>query len=320
MYGRKQSSRDWYLTLRNLMNDLGFDETIIEPCLFTKRGVVVCCHVDDRLLIAKKSKLIEYVEQCIAESYQIKRNGDLSKFLGIIFTRDKLTRSFTMSQETAIQDLALKFKVTSERPPKQPLKSNKFPDGIPADSGLYMAIIGSLLYVARMTRPDVMAAVSMLSRYAQNPNEHHYQAATKTVKMKLGGAKDDNVVVAAYADSDWPGYEEKSRMGYLVKIGDLVLQTANSDSQVNVRYPEPISIKEDNSRAKLLFDITRHTRGIPLRVTPAGHRFASQVPPTVLFFIATFFSGVWTVGITSSYTQNRSLWKTGWAVTIIGGC
>ena len=54
----------------------------------------------------------------------------------------------------------------------------KDPMGEHVDSALYKQLVGSLMYLTS-TRPDLMFAVSLLSRYMEHPTTLHLQAAKR---------------------------------------------------------------------------------------------------------------------------------------------
>lgn len=75
----------------------------------------------------------------------------------------------------------------------------------------YREIIGSLMYCATMTRPDITYAVSMLSQFLKTPRTTHLKAAkcvlcylsgTRDLKLLLGG----NSSVAGFSDTDWASH------------------------------------------------------------------------------------------------------------------
>lgn len=43
----------------------------------------------------------------------------------------------------------------------------------------YRALIGSLMYLANRTRPDILFAVNFLAKFIELPLEKHWQAANK---------------------------------------------------------------------------------------------------------------------------------------------
>jgi hypothetical protein len=96
------------------------------------------------------------------------------------------------------------------------------------DVELYRRIIGSLLYLALRTRPDVLVAVSILARFSQSPTAYCHRSAKRflrylrgTVNMTLvyrNGEKHLN----AFVESDYAGdtVDCKSMSGCFVKICD----------------------------------------------------------------------------------------------------
>ena len=87
------------------------------------------------------------------------------------------------------------------------------------------------MYVASGTRPDIMFAVSKLSRFLSCYQEVHWQAAiqvvhylkgTREMELQLGGSSPDLSLIG-YCDSDYandPGQEgHRSVTGYCFSLG-----------------------------------------------------------------------------------------------------
>jgi len=103
------------------------------------------------------------------------------------------------------------------------------------------------MYLAITTRPDIMFAVSQLSRFMQNPGEKHVTAAKRVLRYIRGatgyGLKFDGKQIPGEAnpkpkqklsitvdcDADWGGEldERKSRSGYLVRINGSIVSYAS---------------------------------------------------------------------------------------------
>ncbi|GMG17193.1 unnamed protein product [Phytophthora fragariaefolia] len=82
----------------------------------------------------------------------------------------------------------------------------------------YRSLIGSLMYLACGTRPDISVAVAKLSRFLGNPGEKHWNSGIKVVKYFLktknigilyDGASSSELV--AYSDADWTGNRDDRR-------------------------------------------------------------------------------------------------------------
>ena len=95
----------------------------------------------------------------------------------------------------------------------------------------YCSLVGSLMYIALGTRPDIAFAVSKLSRFLDCYREPHWQAAVRVVRylkdtqrflLRLGGMSSSLI---GYCDSDYandPGAEgRRSVTGYTGSVSAL---------------------------------------------------------------------------------------------------
>ena len=57
---------------------------------------------------------------------------------------------------------------------------------IAQDQLRYSQIIGSLMYLASVTRPDISFAMSKLSRFVSNPRDKHYHALERVLRYLKG--------------------------------------------------------------------------------------------------------------------------------------
>ena len=88
----------------------------------------------------------------------------------------------------------------------------------------YRGVVRSLLYIAKQTRPDILATVTQLSPFLENPGRAHWVAAKSGLRYlkeskdlelcytkKVGGVK-----LCGFADADWAGDldDRKSTTGY----------------------------------------------------------------------------------------------------------
>lgn len=99
--------------------------------------------------------------------------------------------------------------------------------GQKVNSTLYKKMVGSLMYLIA-TRPNIMHAVSLISRYMENPTEAHLLAA-KRIFRYLQGTSDFGVLykkgaqqeLFGFTDSDYAGDEDdrKSTSRYIFMMG-----------------------------------------------------------------------------------------------------
>jgi hypothetical protein len=95
----------------------------------------------------------------------------------------------------------------------------------------YQRAVGSLMYAMLRTRPNIAYTVSVVSRFAANPDQSHKAAVTrilrylrKTVNCVLvfKRAFDD---LAGYSDADWAGdhLTKRSTSGYIFSVKSAVI-------------------------------------------------------------------------------------------------
>ena len=73
-------------------------------------------------------------------------------------------------------------------------------------------MVGSLLYVAIATRPDISQAVGATSKYCSNPSEAHLTAVKRilrylkeTINLGLKCEKLESSTLVGYSDANWGG-------------------------------------------------------------------------------------------------------------------
>ncbi|KAI9092933.1 hypothetical protein K1719_027456 [Acacia pycnantha] len=83
----------------------------------------------------------------------------------------------------------------------------------------YASAIGSIMYAMLCTRPDVSFALSMTSRYKQDPGEGHWTAVKNTLKylrrtedlFLVYGGLEDELCVIGYTDASFQTDQDDSR-------------------------------------------------------------------------------------------------------------
>ena len=79
----------------------------------------------------------------------------------------------------------------------------------------YSQIIGSLMYLASATRPDISFAVSKLSRFVSNPGDVHWHALEGIMRYLKGTASYGlhytgyPRVLEGYSDANWISYVDE---------------------------------------------------------------------------------------------------------------
>ena len=251
LYGLRISPLLWQKHFTSTLTSLGFHVVPHEPCCMIKDGVFIFFYVDD--IIVAYSKLKEEVaQQTIAElrkKYTITGGNDLQWFLGVEVIRHRDLRKIQLSQAAyadKISRLADKKDVRHDTP--MAAVELKPREGLATASEInrYQRKIGSLLFAAVTTRPDIAFATSRLARFLMNPRPLHQEAAdrvllylynTKFRSLELGG--DDCLEVASDASFADNTLDRKSSQGYTIKLfGGLIAWKASKQDTVTTSTTE----------------------------------------------------------------------------------
>ena len=110
----------------------------------------------------------------------------------------------------------------------------------PEITSAYQSIIGSLMYIAGATRPDIQFATNKLARFMSAPTQTHWKAAKRELRY-LKETKDEKLVYKAnpckdliiHADADFAnGEESKSISGIATFYGGNLIDWSSTKQQL----------------------------------------------------------------------------------------
>jgi hypothetical protein len=181
LYGLKQAGRRWYDTLARALKNLGFTISVADPGVFIARVsgqiLILAVHVDDCVLTGGSSDLISEYKQKVNSCYALTNLGPVHWLLGIKVTRDRAAHTLSLSQGAYIDAILLRFALSKAKAYGTPMTpgaiySKKDSPSSPNEvtrmkNTPYREAIGSLMYAAVATCPDIAFAVSTLSQFYQ---------------------------------------------------------------------------------------------------------------------------------------------------------
>ncbi|CAM8996866.1 unnamed protein product [Rhodiola kirilowii] len=226
IYGLKQASRQWYMKFHNVITSFGFEENVMDQCIYLKvSGSKLCSlvlYVDDILLATNDKGFLYEVKQFLSKNFDMKDMGEASYIIVIKIHRDRSLGILGLSQEAYINKVLERFGMKNCSPSVAPIvKGDRFSlDQCPRNdiereqmkNIPYASAVGSIMYAQVCTRLDIAYAVGVLGRYQSNPGIDHWKAAKKVLRY-FQGTKDymlmyrrtDNLEVVGYSDSDYGG-------------------------------------------------------------------------------------------------------------------
>ena len=218
--GLKQSSRCWNKAFKESVEKLGFTQASADPCVFIRKAdtlTIIAIHVDNLMILAENILEMQRLKGSLKVQFKMKDMGELHYYVGVCIVQDKERKQVYLHQGKYIEKMLKKFGQTEAKPVSTPADLNvklQKEDGVsrPVDTVTYQSIVGSLLYAAITTRPDIAQAVGVASKFCANPTRSHLTAAKRILRYLKGTAylglsykkcADGNLI--GYSDADWAG-------------------------------------------------------------------------------------------------------------------
>ena len=287
LYGLKQAAEAWYSTLSSELKKIGFHESSCDDCLFVLKhsGVYsfLLVHVDDMLVIGKRAA-VDGIKKSISEVFSVADLGPISYFLGMEVVRNRAARLLWLGQSRYAKNLLQRFGMELCNPRSMPLgHRQQLETGgeALADEGEFRSVVGSIMYLATSTRPDLAHSMSVLSSYFSSPTKEHlavskgvlkYIRGTVSLGLMLGGAKPQLV---CYSDADYGAnvVSRKSLSGHAIMFGNGIVSWSSRLQSVvatSTCEAELIAATEAVKQVlwlrKLMFDLGLGWKTIPVNL------------------------------------------------------
>jgi len=180
LHGLKQSGRNWHKKNDGWFRGHDFHSSSADPCLYVKFGssgemLVIVLYVDDLIIPGNSRNMINDFKLAISKEFSTKDLKELDWILGMAIKRNREKRIMEVSQTAYVNMMLAKFRMADCKPVLTPVEGTLTKmngKGIKPDSE-YMKLVGSLLYAALVTRPDIAFAVQSLGKHLQGSNEEH---------------------------------------------------------------------------------------------------------------------------------------------------
>jgi hypothetical protein len=268
LYGLPQSPKAWYNTIDKVLKQLGYIALNNEPCLYKKMDeqgnlvAITILYVDDMLMANSSQVELRNIILCLKKEFSVKVTWEPKKILGINFRYERTNGFTTIDQKDKIEDLEKFLELEGNNRvnlPATPLDQstswfdvNKEIDKplTEDESSLYRTLLGKIMYIMTASRPDICFAVSVLSRYTQNPMQKHlygvkhvakYLIATIDQKIIFKRQPFDVFKLVAYSDSDWATDRQTRRSqtgGIIMLAGSPIVWLSTQQTSVALSSTE----------------------------------------------------------------------------------
>ena len=237
LYGLKQAARDWHDRCVTALSELGFAQCAADPCLLIhgSKGIMLLLYVDDIAIASKSLSNIKWFKHDFQCVFKVKDLGEMKKILGIQITRNRKARTLRMDQTHYLHDVLERLNMRQDKHKATDLPMNGYdalrpaePEDVRINQHEYQQAIGSLMYAAIHTRPDIAFALNRLSQYLSDPAEHHGHALKKlmryvrsTIDLGITYGVSGSMELVGYSDSDYASdrLDRKSILAYIYMLG-----------------------------------------------------------------------------------------------------
>jgi hypothetical protein len=179
-------------------------------------------HVDDGLVVSNSPSSIKDLRARLTAHLEVKWSHTVNQIVGLNVRHD--TSGLYLEQHllaTQVVNTYTRQTVHQNTPlPDFPLITSTSP---PVNTSSFHSVLGSLMYLACGTRPDISYTVNLLARFSQNPLDEHWTALDhligyirknprKGITFTPGDAS-----VKLYVDAGWGGEHERLTTGFLLQ-------------------------------------------------------------------------------------------------------
>jgi hypothetical protein len=266
LYGLTFAGRLWHddFAAYLLHKDRGYSRDASAPCVFYILEPVghrqfIVLFVDDFTLTLEDEMDRAAIERTVLAKYKITGGELVTRFVGIEVERTPAHTTLTQTSYiwSKVDEFAQYLPVSNPYTPAVEsvvlTKAMSPAPGSPEAEHMatlpYRALVGSVLFAAISTRPDVNKAVLDLTRFLNNPGRQHWKAAvhvlcylrgtaTLGIRFTASGRRDfSKLRLLAQVDAsfapDWKENDGRSITGYYLRMafGPLYWETHRQTTQ-----------------------------------------------------------------------------------------
>ena len=249
LYGLKQASYLWQQALRRFMEQEHWTSCILDENVFFRRSasnrlMIIGIYVDDILISyhpRDKEEFQAFLE-ALKKRFVLKDVGMPKSILGMNLTYDKQRKVIHLDHHQYVEQILERHRMENAKSHSTPASEEQLgPEHCPTTDSQrlemqqypYRALVGELLYLAHMSRPDISHIVGVLSRFLENPGKKHWEAAKRVLRYLKGSIHlglefrgdasspdPGQLDIEAYSDADWGRdlHGRKSVFGFIIQL------------------------------------------------------------------------------------------------------
>ena len=236
MYGLKQSSRQWFNLLAQVLRDNGYVQSQTDSAMFIKTfrdetKHIVLCYVDDILSIGRKEQVKEFqkIMKNRFQSITVNENPNAIQYIGMMIRRKRESKQLFIHQPGYLEEILKDFKIGQEDISPTPSNEKLFfqPQIDPlVDAHSFRSKLMKLMFLTK-TRPDIKLPVIFLTTRMQSPTKSD-EEKLKRIAQYLNGTKELGITIKpnslflfCSADASYASHSDlKGHTGVTIGLGE----------------------------------------------------------------------------------------------------
>jgi hypothetical protein len=312
LYGLPQASHRFNKFMDHRLKLMGFKPLAGDPCAYTRgKGdtkVNIGIHVDDLLVCGRREARLKFLSQLSKETFEYtSQDGDRISYLGM--TIQKTDKGYKVSQEDYRKELLTRFAEDINQyqgeggAPAGDALFTKIDKDPPTDRIHYLGMVMSTLYLARLTRADILFPTVYLATKSQAPTNGDYQKLCRVLKyVKKSGdfgvtfLKESGITATIYTDASHGLHNDgKGQVGVIMTLGSGYVQARTSKIKM-------ITLSSTESEQVALCEATTYARWARKMLLDLGYEMKT---PTKLYMDNK--SAIWLTENMGSFARNKHI-------------
>lgn len=203
-----------------MLQGFGFVPCVSEPCIYKRKVgnnfTIIVVYVDDLIVASSSKQELNNVKALVSGALDVVDGGVLKHFLGMEIERDGELGSIHIGHKQFIESLLNEYGMQNCKANALPLEegfqvkcNEESCQGV--NQKAYQSLIGSLMYLAMTTRPDILHSVTKLAQRNVDPHMEHEVGAKRILRYLKGTTElklhyqSNGQPIHGYVDADWAG-------------------------------------------------------------------------------------------------------------------
>ena len=188
LYVLRQNPKNWVGAMEHHLAQIEFRPLKSDACIYELEDdtgfVMLTLHVDDVLLLGANKPLLNKPKKQLMDRFEMTDMGKLSRVLVTNVSREREKGTITIDQKDYTEDIVEGFGMKDCNPAFTPGAGPELSLNQPETNlldekrkGRYQSIVGGTMYLAQVSRYDILYAVIQLARGMSKPSKAHVGVA-----------------------------------------------------------------------------------------------------------------------------------------------